>query len=92
MMNKEFLYKGHRFNIKVEFNTRAIRGDIGKSLVWDTITINCMDHDNYYHKTEVLHEDLIRSVIAEEAAAKRFIDKKLDNSVENQELADLGFK
>lgn len=87
-MNKQFEYKGHKFNINVEFDTRIIDGER-----FHTITTNCMDNDNYYVKEECSDKFLTLYVVACEENAKKYIDKKLNtNQSLDERLTKLGFK
>jgi hypothetical protein len=90
-MNKEFEYKNHTFNIKVELNTKVERRPNGNR--WHTVTINCMDNDNYYKKAEVLDEKLVDHIKFGEQLAKKYIDEKLSkvNPIDER-LSKLGFK
>lgn len=90
-MNKVFEYRGYKFNIKVELNTRTERRMDGER--WHTVTTNCMGFDNYYSKAEVQDDVLILKINAEEILAKEYIDKKLDgNPSVDQRLTEMGFK
>lgn len=90
-MNKEFEYRGYKFNIEVEFNTRVEKRIDGER--WHTITINCMDFDNYYKKEDVKDRFLEMGVQDAERLAKQYIDEKEDSKHPYYErLAALGFK
>ena len=90
-MNKEFEYRGYKFNIGVEFNTRVEKRIDGER--WHTITINCMDFDNYYKKEDVKDRFLEMGVQDAERLAKQYIDEKEDDKNPYYErLAALGFK
>jgi hypothetical protein len=90
-MNKEFEYRGFKFNIKVEFNTKTERRLDGET--WHTIIVNCMDFDNYYVKEEV-NDKLLELFIHDcERIAKKYIDEKLEGKATvNARLSKLGFK
>jgi len=91
VMNKEFDYRGYKFNIKVELNTRAERRMDGER--WHTVTVNCMDFDNYYKKEEVKDRFLELCVQDAERLAKQYIDEKEDGKKPDDErLSALGFK
>jgi len=92
-MNKQFIYNGYNFNIKVEFNTLVEKKLNGKRL--HTITLNCTDAWNYYEKRNVNSEDLITAISSMENKAKEQVDLILDlnddkSELENQ-LIQLGF-
>lgn len=90
-MNKEFEYRGFNFNIKVELNTKVEKRINGER--WHTVTINCMDFDNYYKKEEVNDKFLVLYVQKCEKQAKNYIDTKLDSrSSSDVRLLKLGFK
>lgn len=90
-MNKEFDYRGYKFNIKVELNTRVERRMDGER--WHTVTTNCMDFDNYYKKEEVKDRFLEVCVQDAERLAKQYIDEKEDGKKSDDErLSALGFK
>lgn len=89
-MNKQFEYRGYKFNIKIELNTRVekrINGDR-----YHTVTTNCLGYDNYYKKEEVNDKLLEVFIHGCEAEAQKYVDRKLDgNEIENR-LSKLGFK
>lgn len=91
-MDKEFEYKGYKFNIKVELNTKVEKGINGRK--WHTVTINCMGYDNYYKKAEIQDELLRNTVVAMEAQAIEYINVKGEVGKFEQEklLEELGFK
>ena len=90
-MNKEFEYRGYRFNIKVELNYRVERSMDGKHQ--HKITLNDMGPSNYYEtkltETCVLEEDI--QLMIEDA--QTWVDKREDGSktFEEKLLASLGF-
>lgn len=91
-MNKEFEYKGYKFNIKVELDTKVERRINGSR--WHTVTTNCMDYDNYYDKMEIKDEFLETCVKNMEKKAKEYVDLKDyrgESHYENRLLA-MGFK
>jgi len=90
-MNKEFEYRGYKFNIKVELNTRVERRMNGDK--WHTVITNCMDFDNYYKKEEVKDKFLIMCVEDAERLAKKYVDEKIDGRpTPDDRLSALGFK
>ena len=90
-MNKQFEYRGFNFNIKVELNTKVEKRIDGER--WHTITINCMDVDNYYKKEEVNDKLLVMYVQDCERLAKKYVDEKLDGKPSpDARLSELGFK
>ena len=90
-MNKQFEYRGFKFNIKVELNTKVEKRIDGERL--HTVTTNCMDADNYYKKEEVNDKFLVMCVQDCETIAKKYVDEKLDGKQSPDErLSKLGFK
>ena len=90
-MNKQFEYRGFNFNIKVELSTKVEKRIDGER--WHTITINCMDVDNYYKKEEVNDKFLVVCVQDCERLAKKYVDEKLDGKPSPAvRLSELGFK
>ena len=90
--NKEFEYRGYQMNIKIEKDTKIEKRIDGNR--WHTVTTNCMGHDNYYQKDEVLDNALEVYLFNAENKAKEYIDKKLDNTTDDftKRLNSLGFK
>ncbi len=90
-MNKEFEYKGYKFNTSVELNTRAERKPNGK--VWHTIITNCMGANNYYQKEEIETPQIEESVEKHKQNAFDYIDKLTykKQSFEEMLLSNLGF-
>ena len=89
--NKQFEYRGFKFNIKVELNTRVEKRIDGDR--WHTVTTNFMDVDNYYQKEEVLDKFLEMQIGDSERYAKEYVNKKLDGeSPIDKRLSSLGFK
>ena len=91
-LNKEFEYKGYKFNTSVELNTRAERKINGK--VWYTIITNCMDGNNYYQKEEVETFQIEEVVEKHKQNAIDYIDKLTykKKSFEEMLLSSLGFQ
>lgn len=88
-MNKQFTYRGFTFNIKVDLITRQEKRINGN--IFHTVTVNCVDFDNYYLKKEVCDTDLISYTYKAENVAKQHIDKKLDKPSPDQRLSAIGF-
>ena len=90
-LNKQFEYKGYRFNTSVELNTRAERRPNGK--VWHTIITNCMGGNNYYQKEEIETFQITGVVAKHQQNAMEYIDKltKENQSFEEELLSRLGF-
>ena len=90
--NKEFEYRGYQMNIKIEKDTKIEKRIDGNR--WHTVTTNCMAHDNYYQKDEVLDNALEVYLFNAENKAKEYIDKKFDNTTDDftKRLNSLGFK
>ncbi|WP_445713455.1 hypothetical protein [Flavobacterium sp.] len=91
-LNKEFEYKGYKFNTSVELNTRAERKINGK--VWHTIITNCMDGNNYYQKEEIETFQIEEVVEKHKQNAIDYIDKLTfkEKSFEEMLLSSLGFQ
>jgi len=90
-MDKEFKYRGYRFNINVALNTRVEKRLGGER--WHTVTVNCMDFFNYYKKEDVKDQFLELCVQDAERLAKRYIDEKEDGEKSaDDRLSALGFK
>ena len=90
-LNKEFDYKGYKFNTSVELNTRAERKPNGK--VWHTIITNCMGGNNYYQKEEIETCQIEEAVGKHKQNAIDYIDKLTykKQSFEEMLLSGLGF-
>jgi hypothetical protein len=90
-MNKQFQYRGYKFNIKVELNYSVERHPNGKKL--HKITLNDMGVNNYSKSFEVEEPYITGTISALEITAQKYTDGKLDGipSV-NQELTDMGFE
>ena len=73
-LNKQLTYKKYRFNVNLVLDTTMERRIDG--LRRHTITINCMDFDNYYSKIEVDHDKLQSSLDLVENQAKSYVDAK----------------
>ncbi len=91
-LNKEFEYKGYKFNTSVELNTRAERKINGK--VWHTIITNCMDGNNYYQKEEIETFQIEEVVEKHKQNSIDYIDKLTykKQSFEEMLLSSLGFQ
>lgn len=89
-MNKEFEYKGHRFNIKVKLNTEVERRPNGK--IWHTVTINDMGLGNFYQSIDVEDYDLVREITRLEVMAIASVDNTKRDRSPNPILYDLGFR
>lgn len=87
--NKEFEYKGYRFNIKVELNTKIEKQLDGK--LWHTIAVNDMGPSNYYRKFDVLDFDLTTGISNAIDHAKAHVDDKTQLSTAEKTLINLGF-
>jgi hypothetical protein len=89
-MNKEFEYRGFKFNIKVTLNTKVEKKTDGNR--WHTIVTNDMGAGSYYKTLKVEDKLLIEGVSAAELAAKNYVDKHLDQSSPDERLTKIGFK
>ena len=90
-MNKEFTYRGYRFNINVSLNIKIEKRIDG--LRWHRVVTNCMDYDNYYQADDVEDMDLQKHLISCELRAKKYIDMKDDIKDPNiKMLVRMGFK
>lgn len=84
-MDKEFEYKGHRFNIEVELN--VVRDE--RHLV----TARSIDTDDYNSSIVVSDDYLVMYISECESRIKNYVDDKLENEPsEDQRLIELGFK
>ena len=86
-LNKEICYRGYKFNIKIELNTKEIKDDM-----YHTVTTNSIGFDNYYQK-EVVNDNLIVLYITDiEQQIIKYVDIKIDGTVSIEErLSKLGF-
>ncbi len=90
-MNKKFEHRGYNFNIKVDLNTRVEKSIDGDR--YHTITVNCMDRDNYYKQEEVNDNLLTLYIHSAMIRAKQYVDKKIDgDSNADKRLIELGFE
>ena len=94
-LNKEFVYKTYRFNIKVELNHKAERHVGGK--VTHKITMNDMGASNWYKTVEVDAADpkkMETMLTGLENMAKDFVEERLGFGLSEMEikLMQLGFK
>lgn len=89
--NKEFEYKGSRFNITVELNTKVEKRMNGDR--WHSIRCNDMGAGNYYEKKQVIDADLESEILACQERAKASVGT-IPHSESEQELLliKLGFK
>ena len=91
-LNKEFEYKGYKFNTSVELNTKIEKKIMVKR--WHTIITNCMGSNNYYQKDEIEPYQIEEYVQKHKQSVIEYIDKltyKPQQSFEEQLLSDLGF-
>ncbi len=92
-MNKEFEYRGFKFNMKVEDKTIVEKNQVCEMY---TITTNCIGYDNYYSKVNHNGSLTAYDIKEQERRAQEYVDKKLkctDNkTVFNRNLSELGFK
>ena len=72
-MNKQFDYKGYRYNVKVAFNVKAERHIGGKR--WHKVSISGMGARNWgFEKPEVLDENLVEAINDIQKQAEAYID------------------
>lgn len=89
-MNKQFEYRGYRFNICVRLDATVERRLNGKR--YHTVVCNDMGVTNYYHKEEVEDQFLVQQVNTEVELAQKFVDECEDGKQPlDQRLAHLGF-
>ena len=91
-MNKQFEYRGYKFNIKVELRHTVERRPNGAVL--HMITVNDMGPGNY-HKTAITDDTkLIDTILGMELDARHWIDRREDGNKDPiiQKLEELGFK
>jgi hypothetical protein len=82
-VNKQFEYKGYKFNTSVELNTKAEKHIGGR--IWHTVITNCLGGNNYYDKEEIVMEKSLVSdtnqttlelcIIRQRYKAEEYIDK-----------------
>ena len=89
--NKEFEYKGYKFNTSVELNARVERRMDGKS--FHKIITNDMGGGNFYITSEVEDKELKEAISFHENQAKLYVDKKEKKSFSPLEelLSEWGF-
>lgn len=89
--NKEFEYKGYKFNTSIKLNTKIEKKIYGK--IWHTITTNCMGSINHYQKDEIETHEIEEYVEKHKQSAIDYIDKLTykPQSFEEQILSKLGF-
>ncbi len=88
--NKEFKYQNYNFNIKIELFSKVEKRPNGK--IWHTITINDMGPSNFYHKKQVLDEDLEKEIYALQKKAQDYADNKIEKRDIDLRLEKLGFE
>lgn len=90
-LNKQFDYKGYKFNMSVELNTKIEKRLNGKRL--HTIITNCMGSNNYYQKDEIETFQIQEYVEKHKDLAIDYIDKLTykQKSFEEKLLSGLGF-
>ena len=94
-MNKEFEYRGHEFNIKVELNVQMERKP-----KCHIVTVNSTSGTDYHKEYQTQDNSLIgleAYIDFAEAAIKKFIDCKSDGPADvtdsfEERLKRLGFK
>jgi hypothetical protein len=90
-INKIFEYRGYKFNIKVELNTRIEKSPNGKR--WHNVIINDVGVTNYYNKQEVEDSLLLKTLSDMENIAKSWVDNRsYNNPTQDSILSELGFK
>jgi hypothetical protein len=89
-MNKQFEYRGYKFNIKVELNVKTERSLNGRT--WHKMTTNSMGNDGYYREEEVENRFFEGAVMCAEQAAQEYANGKIDGKpTQNEVLTKLGF-
>jgi hypothetical protein len=90
-LNKQFEYRGYKFNMSVELNTKVEKKLNGKRL--HTIITNCMGSNNYYLKDEIETYQIEEYVERHKQLVTDYIDKLLYKEVSFEEklLSGLGF-
>ncbi len=89
-MNKQFEYRGYKFNIKVELFTQVEKRPNG--ITWHTVIINDMGQSNYYKKDNVNDSLLMLHIASAENEAKKFVDTREDGEKPpHDKLAAIGF-
>ena len=91
-MNKEYEYRGYKFNIKVELNHKIEKRIDGKRE--HKITLNDMGVTNYYqtHLAETHNLEEIIFYMTEDA--EKWVDTRIDGDKTSEQLLleHLGFK
>lgn len=90
-MNKEFEYKGYKFNTSVELNSRVERRIDGKK--FHKIITNDMGGGNFYITSEVEDEEFKEAISHHENQAKIYVDKREKKNLSPLEelLTEWGF-
>lgn len=91
-LNKQHEYRGYKFNIKVELNTRIEKRIDGKRE--HMITINDMGPSNYYQQHLAKTHNLVETIELMIKNAEKWVDKIIDDTKSPEELLleSLGFK
>lgn len=89
--NKEFEYKGYKFNTSVELNTKVEKRINGKK--WHTIITNCLGANNFYTRDEIETFQIEEYVKLHYEMVTTYVDRLTykPNSFEEQLLTSLGF-
>jgi len=90
-MNKEFEYKGYKFNTSVELNARVEKRMDGKK--FHKIITNDMGGGNFYIESEVEDEELKEVISSHETQSKLYVDNREKKNLSPLEelLSECGF-
>jgi len=91
-MNKQFEYKGMKFNIKVELDQIVERGINGKRI--HMITVNDLGPGSYYQNYRTETHNMATTITRAEEEAKKYIDNRIELSKTEEQkiLESLGFE
>lgn len=90
--NKEYEYKGYKFNIFIQFNPKTIGKFNGKS--WHKLIVTDIKDSNYYYSSEIKDTGLTYSLTKALYNICKYVNDKENVMITFNELllANLGFK
>ena len=89
IMNKEYLYKNYKFNIRVSLNTSTERRINGNN--YHKVTISDMGSSNWFQEKEVLSIELLSIIENFEKLANDFVNDKDNRTDDEKLLSSVGF-